>query len=115
MVERCHATKADNARRPLHARSTERSRALTAYHVPAATAGRTAGPLSPTLARSSVSRRPVPFLFLQKEKCLNSPGPFGGEERAEESHGLDVSCRRGFAAARLVSVRARASYGERDH
>ena len=63
----------------------------------------------PHLARSSVSRRPVPFLFLQKEKCLNSPRPFGGEERAEEFHGLDVGCRRGLAADGLASVRARTS------
>jgi hypothetical protein len=64
----------------------------------------------PHLARSSVSRRPVPILFLQKEECLNSSRLSEGEERAEESHGLDVSCCRDFAAARLVSVHARISY-----
>src|SRR6476659_6241188 len=55
-------------------RSTERSRALTAYHVPAATAGRTAASLVPTLARSSLSRRPV--LFSAKRRVPEQPSPF---------------------------------------
>ena len=74
--------------------------------MPAATAGRTAAfPVPTWRGPASVGAR---YRFiLQKEECLNSPYPFGCEERAEESHGLDVSCCRDFDAARLVSVRAR--------
>ena len=74
--------------------------------MPAATAGRTAAfPVPTWRGPPSVGAR-YRFYFCKK-KCLNSSRLSEGEERAEESHGLDVSCCRGFAAARLVSVRAR--------
>ena len=80
--------------------------------MPAATAGRTAAfPVPTWRGPPSVGAR-YRFYFCKKKRRV-SEQPLAlseGEERAEESHGLDVSCCRDFAAARLVSVRARISY-----
>ena len=50
------------------------------------------------------------FCKNRKVVCMQQPSPFQDEYHVEESHGLDANCRRGLAAAQLVSVRARASY-----
>ena len=68
-------------------------------------------PLSP-LGAVLPQSAPGTVFILQNRKvvCMEQPSPFRDEYRVEESHGLDANCRRGFAAAQRVSVRARASY-----
>ena len=75
VLERRHRRK--RKRKAKQSGPTERSSPLTAYHVPAATAGRTAASPVPTW-RGPPQSAPGTVFILQKEKwSLNSPRPFG--------------------------------------